>query len=104
MRMKKTIKRVIWGAVIFILAWFALETIQLFFVRGTVWKKRDVLEEEFFSDRSTGFEPRLKAEIRQTEAYRQFKRTTVMDSLDIYVQQAIKEGRARLKTKDSIPR
>jgi hypothetical protein len=66
-------------------------------------KKRNALEKTLFIDKRTSYEPGLKVEIMQTEAYRNFKKTKVMDSLHIYLQQAEMEGKARLKSKDSTP-
>jgi hypothetical protein len=102
--MKLSIKKVIWGIIILIVAWFLVETIQLFFINGTTWKARKVMEKELFSDGNHSYDPALQAEIKQTEGYRKFKETSNQDSLHIYLNQAVAEGKARLKSKDSIPR
>jgi hypothetical protein len=102
--MKPSIKKVIWGIVIVIAAWFVMETVQLFFINGTTWKARREMEKSLLSDDRNSYDPALQAEIRQTEAYRKFKETPVQDSLRIYLNEAVAEGKARLKRKDSIPR
>jgi hypothetical protein len=99
-----TMKKILWGIAIVFILFVLIQTIQLFFINGTVWKHRRELEKTLFLDPNTSYEPRLKAEIMQTEAYRKFKETKVMDSLRIYLRQASDEGKARLKSKDSIPR
>jgi hypothetical protein len=102
--MKPIVKKILWGVAIFFIVLTVVQTIQLFFINGTVWKHRSVLEEELLSGKSSNYEPRLKAEILQTESYKKFKKTKVGDSLRVYFYQAVAEGKARLKTKDSTDR
>jgi hypothetical protein len=96
--MKPIIKKILWGAVIIVVVFAAIQTIQLFFINGSTWRVRGAMEKSL-----AGYSPELRTAIMQTEGYRNFKKTSARDSLHIYFQQATEEGKARLKNKDSIP-
>jgi hypothetical protein len=99
--MKPSIKKILWGAVIVVVIFGAIQAIQLFFINGRIWRVRGAMEESL--NDSGSYSPALRAEILQTEGYKKFKQTSARDSLFFYFKQATDEGRVRMKNKDSTP-